>query len=372
MGHGLELVDDDDEIVAEEYLSYNWSDMKNEKRAGYFHINKVCGHTGDKGVIDQFEFVLNELEQHGATPNTSTKVDGWGNLLPGYRLRRAKSEIEEKSESEQPIIPHTLWYKFLKMSCIFGPTIDDKQDVDVLKEEEEEGINFISKEEFQSEKLHMFATHIQRFLKTARQYPEGRWYSDSCEINEKLGEYSGVPRKVHNDDSSDDSSDDSDADSLWLTKAYYRHPIKGHMCIDSATKAIEVYRLTLEKGDPRADGWYEFAKRLALREAYIDLTRDDSSTGLGTLPNFFYGYLNDTWPDHLYCPLSPTADTWEPNFPNGRHEYIVKKAIETYFKMKGDSNFRSSNPKQMAINIAKNVVEEYKKMKEDDTETLEN
>ena len=40
--------------------------------------------------------------------------------------------------------------------------------------------------------------------------------------------------------------------------------------------------------------------------------------------------------------------------------------------MKGDSNFRSSNPKQMAINIAKNVVEEYKKMKEDDTETLEN
>ena len=52
------------------------------------------------------------------------------------------------------------------MSCIFGPTIDDKQDVDVLKEEEEEGINFISKEEFQSEKLHMFATHIQRFLKT--------------------------------------------------------------------------------------------------------------------------------------------------------------------------------------------------------------
>ncbi len=363
MSHGLELVDDDDEIVAEEYLSYNWSDMKNEKRAGYFHINKVCGHTGDKGVIDQFEFVLNELEQHGATPNTSTKVDGWGNLLPGYRLRRAKSEIEEKSESEQPIIPHTVWYKFLKMSCIFGPTIDDKQDVDVLKEEEEEGINFISKEEFQSEKLHMFATHIQRFLKTARQYPEGRWYSDSCEINEKLGEYSGVPRKVHNDD----SSDDSDADSLWLTKAYYRHPIKGHMCIDSATKAIEVYRLTLEKGDPRADGWYEFAKRLALREAYIDLTRDDSSTGLGILPNFFYGYLNDTWPDHLYCPLSPTADTWEPNFLNERHEYIVKKAIEIYFKMKGDPNFRSSNHQQMAINVAKNVVEEYKKMKGGET-----
>ena len=147
MGHGLEIVDVDDEIVAEEYLSYNWSDMRNEKRAGYFHAGNVCGHTGDKGVIDQFEFVLNKLEQHGAIPNTSTKVDGWGNLLPGYRLYRTKSEIEEKPESDQPntentlkihskYTPHTVWYKVLKMSGIFGTTVDNKQDVVDLKKEE--------------------------------------------------------------------------------------------------------------------------------------------------------------------------------------------------------------------------------------------
>ena len=47
MGHGLELVDADDEIVAEEYLSYNWS----KEGADNFHVDQICGHTGNKGVI---------------------------------------------------------------------------------------------------------------------------------------------------------------------------------------------------------------------------------------------------------------------------------------------------------------------------------
>ena len=38
MGHGLELVEDD-EIVAEEYLSYNWSE---EEDADNFHVDQIC------------------------------------------------------------------------------------------------------------------------------------------------------------------------------------------------------------------------------------------------------------------------------------------------------------------------------------------
>ena len=58
MGHGLELVEDD-EIVAEEYLSYNWSN----EGADNFHVGQICGHTGNKGVISRLEHVLNKFEQ---------------------------------------------------------------------------------------------------------------------------------------------------------------------------------------------------------------------------------------------------------------------------------------------------------------------
>ena len=136
MGHGLELVEDD-EIVAEEYLSYNWSN----EGADNFHVDQICGHTGNKGVISRLEHVLNKFEQNGAMPNKATKVDGWGNLLPGYRLHHPP--IKNFSNK--------FWnfWRFLKKWFISGKSVE---------EEESLPSDNISKEELQSERIHMFAT----------------------------------------------------------------------------------------------------------------------------------------------------------------------------------------------------------------------
>ena len=63
MWHGLELVEDD-KIVAEEYLSYNWS----KEDADNFHVGQICGHTENKGVIarlDTFSTNLNKSRWPG-------------------------------------------------------------------------------------------------------------------------------------------------------------------------------------------------------------------------------------------------------------------------------------------------------------------
>ncbi len=267
MGHGLELVEDD-KIVAEEYLSYNWS----KEDADNFHVGQICGHTGNKGVIARLEHVLNILEQNKAMPYKATKVDGWGNLLPSYRLYHPS--IEKTTNNK-------FWdfLNFFKKWWIFGKSVQE--------EEEILPSNNVSKEDLQIERRHMFATHMQRLLKTARRYPNARWYSDSCEIAARLGEYSGVERKnTLDDDSNDDSNDDSDEDSNddsndvpcvnSAFQAYYIHPIKGIMCIDSYEKAMEIYHLKLKGGDSRANGWSVLAKRFKKMEEETE-QRDEES-----------------------------------------------------------------------------------------------
>ena len=237
MGHGLELVEDD-EIVAEEYLSYNWS----KGNADNFHVGQICGHTGNKGVIARLEHVLNILEQNRAMPHKATKVDGWGNLLPAYHIEKTNNNSKFWK----------FWFFFKKWFIL-----------DNSEEEETLPSNNISKEDLQIERMHMLATHVQRLLKTARRYPNARWYSDSCEIAVRLGEYSGVERK-NTDDSNDDSNDVPYVNSASQT--YSIHPIKGLMCIDSYEKAMEIYNLQLKEGDPRANGWYNLAQTLKTRE----------------------------------------------------------------------------------------------------------
>ena len=204
MGYGVELIGDNNEVVATEYFSYNWNMYKD--CAKYFNVKQLCGHSGEKGVIEHLESVLNELDQK----SEAIKVNGWGNPLKG---------------------------------------------------------TILSEEELESEQLRMFATHIQRFLETAKKFPDAHWYIDDYEISEKLNGHCGVERKDLPGYCSDDSNDDSNDDDQPI--AYYRHPIKGNICVDSFEKAMEIYILQLKEKDKRAPGWYKLALQMLDCPEYI-------------------------------------------------------------------------------------------------------
>ena len=204
MGYDIELINKNNEVVKTEYFSYNWNMYKH--CAAYFNAKRLYGHSGEKGVIDHLESVLNDLDQK----SEATKVDGWGDPLK-----------------------------------------------DII----------LSEEELKSEQLSMFATHIQRFLETAKKFPDARWYIDDYEISEKLNGHCGVERKDLPGYCSDDSDDDSNDDDQPI--AYYQHPIKGTIRVDSYEKAMEIHLLQLKEKDVRASGWYNLALQMPDCPEYI-------------------------------------------------------------------------------------------------------
>ena len=101
---------------------------------------------------------------------------------------------------------------------------------------------------------------------TAKKIPDAYWYLDyDCNL-EKLYEHCGVERKDLPGYCSDDSDDDSNDDQPI---AYYRHPIKGTIRVDSYEKAMEIHLLQLKEKDVRASGWYNLALQMPDCPEYI-------------------------------------------------------------------------------------------------------
>lgn len=158
MGHDIIIRDGKHGCILEETgISYNWSSYSK-----YWHIDDARGKCGEEVAI-QISKALEVLKNEGINPNDNTRVDGWGNHIPDINGR---------------------------ISCDF--------------------------EEYQKDRLIMFAKILTGFCKLAWEYPHGYWCTDQDNV------------------STDGSSSDESEDSLEIN-------------IESALKEYPDYAITQDQ-----------------------------------------------------------------------------------------------------------------------------
>jgi hypothetical protein len=112
-----------------------------------------------------------------------------------------------------------------------------------------------------SSEIEVFHYHLKRLLKFVEPHKKLRFFTDSKFYYEDIGE-SGDETGSESDDETGDESKDDTNDHNSIPEIYFRHPIKGHMKVDTFEKASEIYTIMSIADDPLANSWLRIAKIL--------------------------------------------------------------------------------------------------------------
>jgi hypothetical protein len=234
MGHDIEIRRGGPKghVIEKLYISGNWS------RFDHWRIHYAHGHPG-KLIAQSLQEALDKYGDEDVFPNMYMGLDGWGQYKRGSDLEEGAINSSWEDRDSRPEVDHAL-------KC-------------------------------------MHAGHILRFLKVAKDYPNGYWYSDQV--------WSVTP--LYGQDGKEDISDDEDSSDEEVVQNYqgredvneetpsyaipfdsasslnglygiktgngvvysFIHPIKGHMTVKTRDDAMDSARQAADNDDSRAVSW---------------------------------------------------------------------------------------------------------------------
>lgn len=217
MGHDIIIRDGKHGCILEKTgISYNWSSY-----CKYWHIDDARGKCGED-VATQLSKALELLKNEGINHNDNARVDGWGNPTPDTNGN---------------------------ISC--------------------------DSEEYQKDRLIMFAKILIRFCKLAWEYPHGYWYtdqddvstgesSDEFEDSDSLETNIGDVLKEYPDYAITEDQLSSLAGLFGLKEGdryviCYNFPDTGHRAVKTKKDVLEIIEYAINDDDPRAVSWTRLA-----------------------------------------------------------------------------------------------------------------
>jgi len=211
MGHDIIIRDGKRGCILEKTgISYNWTDYSK-----YWHVDDARGKRGEEVAI-QISSALDTLKNEGVDPNDEAKVDGWGNRT-----------CDEKGH----------------FSCNF--------------------------EEYQKDRITMFAKILRTFLKLAWEYPHSYWYIDQDDISTEESDDSSEINtrsivKEYPDHSITQDQLSSLAGLVGMKEGdryviYYNFPDTGNRAVKTKKDVLEIIEYAINEGDIRAVSWTRLA-----------------------------------------------------------------------------------------------------------------
>ena len=108
----------------------------------------------------------------------------------------------------------------------------------------------------------VFMYHLERLLSFVERYPNATFLSDQLWILEPDDNDTDNDTDEDNKNHGENSSDNEHEDAIKPTysAAYFQHPIKGQIKVDTFAKASEVFTYMSIINDPQAQTWLNWAK----------------------------------------------------------------------------------------------------------------
>jgi len=227
MGHDIEIRSGGPKgyVLETLYISGNWSSFEHWK------IHYAHGHPGSL-IAKSLQEALDHYRDEGVIPNMYMGLDGWGQYKRGTELEKGAMKSSWEDRSSRPEVDHAL--------------------------------------------KSMHAGHIQRFLKVAKDYPDGYWYSDQCwsvvPLYGEDGKEDVSDEEVVSDDEVVQNNEETPPYAIPLDKVSsvtglygiktgngviysFIHPIKGHMDVKTRDDAMDAARQAAMNDDERAVSW---------------------------------------------------------------------------------------------------------------------